>query len=57
MCTSHLASPLEATAHYKAVCRAIVAEAQELSSFLEKISQDRSVSDFLTAILYSSIEI
>ncbi|KAJ9600523.1 hypothetical protein L9F63_026339, partial [Diploptera punctata] len=40
-CCNHLgaSSPHEADAHYRAVCRALVAEAIELSSFLEKVSQ------------------
>ena len=29
----------EADVHYRAVCRALVAEAQELSSFLQKVSE------------------
>ena len=40
-CCNHLGapSPHEADTHYRAVCRALVAEALELSSFLEKVSQ------------------
>jgi len=40
-CCNHLgaSSPQQADAHYRAVCRALVAEALELSSFLEKVSQ------------------
>ncbi|XP_063228893.1 protein spire isoform X2 [Bacillus rossius redtenbacheri] len=40
-CMNHLAAstPQEADAHYRAVCRALVAEALELSSFLDKVSQ------------------
>ncbi|PNF39243.1 hypothetical protein B7P43_G17339 [Cryptotermes secundus] len=40
-CCNHLGapSPQQADAHYRAVCRALVAEALELSSFLEKVSQ------------------
>ena len=33
----------EAVSHYKAVCRALVAEAIELSTFLEKIYIEREV--------------
>ncbi|XP_076323370.1 protein spire homolog 1-like [Tachypleus tridentatus] len=39
MCASHHLCPSQADSHYKAVCRALVAEALELSSFLEKISK------------------
>ncbi|XP_077502346.1 spire type actin nucleation factor isoform X2 [Amblyomma americanum] len=38
MCASHLQNPSQADMHYKAVCRALVAEALELSTFLQKIS-------------------
>ncbi|KAH7985112.1 hypothetical protein HPB51_026876 [Rhipicephalus microplus] len=38
MCASHLQDPAQADLHYKAVCRALVAEAVELSTFLQKIS-------------------
>ncbi|KAH9362165.1 hypothetical protein HPB48_002143 [Haemaphysalis longicornis] len=38
MCASHLQNPAQADMHYKAVCRALVAEALELSTFLQKIS-------------------
>ncbi|RWS12147.1 hypothetical protein B4U79_07547 [Dinothrombium tinctorium] len=39
MCISHLSCPEQADNHYKAVCRALVAETLELSTFLEKISK------------------
>lgn len=41
MCSKHIGagSQQQADAHYRAVCRALVAEALELSSFLEKVSQ------------------
>lgn len=48
-----------ADSHYKAVCRALVAEALELSSFLEKVSQgpqqlisssSRAISDIASSI-------
>jgi spire-like protein len=38
LCSGHLAHPEQADAHYKAVCRALVAEGQELSTFLSQIS-------------------
>uniref|UniRef100_A0A1W7R9I6 Protein spire homolog 1 n=1 Tax=Hadrurus spadix TaxID=141984 RepID=A0A1W7R9I6_9SCOR len=38
ICANHLACPDQGDVHYKAVCRALVAEVLELSSFLEKIS-------------------
>ncbi|XP_067140574.1 protein spire homolog 1-like isoform X2 [Centruroides vittatus] len=39
MCMARLSNPHQADNHYKAVCRALVAEVQELSTFLEKVSQ------------------
>ena len=36
MCENHLSDGSEAAAHYRNVCRALVSEALELSSFLEK---------------------
>ena len=41
MCTSHLgvSKRQDADNHYRAVCRALVLETLELSSFLEKVSQ------------------
>ena len=41
----HLPPPLEGANHYKAVCRALVAEAIELTDFLEKMSTAREVGD------------
>jgi len=41
LCRNHLAVASEAEAHFKAVCRALVSEALELSSFMEKVSQSR----------------
>ena len=38
----HLALPSEADAHFRAVCRALVTEAVELSSFMEKVSSTTS---------------
>lgn len=40
-CVQHLGPPsaAQADAHYRAVCRALVAEALELASFLERVSQ------------------
>nr|XP_057903128.1 protein spire homolog 1 isoform X2 [Doryrhamphus excisus] len=37
LCSSHLPSPSDAPDHYQAVCRALFAESQELSTFLQKI--------------------
>ncbi|XP_049525853.1 protein spire homolog 1 isoform X1 [Dermacentor silvarum] len=45
MCASHLQTPTQADLHYKAVCRALVAEAVELSTFLQKISS--GTKDFI----------
>ena len=37
MYRNHLALPSEAESHFRAVCRALVSEALELSSFMEKV--------------------
>lgn len=37
---------MDAANHYKAVCRALVAEAVELSTFLDRIYDEREVSFF-----------
>jgi spire-like protein len=37
LCRHHLAAKSEAESHYRAVCRALVAEALEISSFMEKM--------------------
>jgi len=42
LCRHHLALPSEADAHFRAVCRALVSEALELSSFMEKVSSNHS---------------
>jgi len=41
LCRHHLALPSEADTHFRAVCRALVSEALELSSFMEKVSSSR----------------
>ena len=38
LCRHHLALPEEAGHHYQQVCRAVVAEALELSSLMSKLS-------------------
>ncbi len=38
-CASQLSVPNEALTHYRAVCRAMVSEALELSTFMEKVAQ------------------
>ena len=38
----HLALPSEADSHFRAVCRALVSEALELSSFMEKVSENKN---------------
>ncbi|XP_070574992.1 protein spire homolog 1-like isoform X2 [Ptychodera flava] len=38
ICASHLPHPSQAASHYQAVVRALVAEVQELTTFLEKIT-------------------
>ncbi|XP_071091664.1 protein spire homolog 1-like isoform X7 [Haliotis cracherodii] len=40
-CIRHLSSRQDPHHHYKAVCRAVVTEAQELITFLDKISSDQ----------------
>ena len=43
-CERHLSEGSEAESHYKAVCRALVSESLELTSFMEKIkSQDAAM--------------
>ena len=44
VCVAHLPAPGDAASHYKAVCRALVTEALELISFLDKISKEKEVS-------------
>lgn len=44
LCEGHLSKNEDAAHHYKAVCRAILAEARELVSFLDKISKGQEVS-------------
>ncbi|XP_006816914.1 protein spire homolog 1-like [Saccoglossus kowalevskii] len=41
VCASHLPHPTQAISHYQAVVRALVAEVQELTTFLEKISSGK----------------
>ena len=45
VCASHLAVENEAPKHYKAVCRALVSEALELSNFMEKVKKHETESD------------
>jgi len=45
LCASHLAVESEAQKHYKAVCRALVSEALELSNFMEKVKKHETDSD------------
>ncbi|KAK2153241.1 hypothetical protein LSH36_303g01013 [Paralvinella palmiformis] len=40
-CSAHLENPLDGALHYKAVCRALFAEATELLSFLERIATEK----------------
>ncbi|CAH1778709.1 unnamed protein product [Owenia fusiformis] len=42
-CEEHLGSHQDAKSHYKAVCRALVTEALELTSFLEKITKEQKI--------------
>ncbi|XP_023323232.1 protein spire homolog 1 isoform X2 [Eurytemora carolleeae] len=41
LCRNHLALPTESESHFKAVCRALVSEALELSFFMEKVSRSK----------------
>jgi Kinase non-catalytic C-lobe domain len=43
VCGARVESTEEAAAHYKAVCRALVAEAIDLTTFLEKMNNEREV--------------
>ncbi|PRD36711.1 UNVERIFIED_CONTAM: spire-like protein 1 [Trichonephila clavipes] len=43
LCANHLSCPEQADCHYKAVCRALVAEILELTTFLENISNRREI--------------
>ena len=43
MCSQNNRTTSDTGTHYKAVCRALVAEAIELISFLEKMAQERDV--------------
>lgn len=43
-CCQHLPASTNASTHYKAVCRALVTESIELTTFLETISTNRAVS-------------
>ena len=44
MCKNHVPSQTNPANHYKAVCRALVAESIELTTFLETVSSNRTVS-------------
>lgn len=46
-CGKHVPHPAEA--HYRAVCRALVAEALELSSFLDKVSEGKVKTETVSA--------
>ena len=45
LCENHLSDGSEAATHYRNVCRALVSEALELSSFLEKAWQKKNGDD------------
>jgi len=45
LCRHHLAAKSEAECHYRAVCRALVAEALEISSFMEKMGDANNNED------------
>ena len=51
MCEMQLSAPEEARYHYRNVCRAMVAEALELNTFMEKISSYASEEDAPAEIL------
>jgi hypothetical protein len=42
-CEEHLSLGSEAESHYKAVCRALVSESLELTSFMEKIKSNDAI--------------
>jgi spire-like protein len=44
-CANHLAVDSEAQPHFRAVCRALVSEAIELSSFMEKVKRHETQSN------------
>ena len=44
ICADHVENSVDAANHYKAVCRALVAEAVELSTFLDRIYDEREAS-------------
>lgn len=54
-CEAHLPGGQEASSHYKAVCRALVNEAQELVTFLETISVERDVSTEVSVSLFANV--
>lgn len=43
MCAKHLSNSQDAEHHYRAVCRALLAEALELVTFLDKVSAGQKV--------------
>ena len=45
LCRLHLATKAEAESHYRAVCRALVAEALEISTFMEKMGESSENED------------
>ncbi|XP_035230868.1 protein spire homolog 1-like [Stegodyphus dumicola] len=49
LCANNLASPEQADPHYKAVCRALVAEVLELTTFLENIYNRTQILQFSDA--------
>ena len=53
MCVSRLSSRESADSHYKAVCRALIAETLELSTFLDQIAKGTKVSCLILTCLYS----
>ena len=46
----------EAAGHYKAVCRALVAEAHDLTTFLEKVHNERQVLKVLCCVCLVCVE-
>ena len=54
ICSAHQPNPADAASHYKAVCRALVTEALELISFLDKISKEKEVTSTLFPLLYKN---
>lgn len=54
LCVRHLTSQQDADYHYKAVCRALAAEAAELTTFLDKVTRGNEVRKGLQSMAWNS---